>query len=465
MPFHTEFVTNRGGRKTNQDCCGFLTLEDGACWVVADGLGGHRGGEVASKLAVDTVLASFKQNRELSPRALEAHLAAAQNAILDRQQSDPEFQSMRTTIVVLLSDYRSFLTGYLGDSRLYYFQGGRIKYQTRDHSVPQVMVDAGEISADKIRGHEDRNRLLRALGMEGDFKPAVMQEKQLLYDRDSFLLCVDGFWEYVVETEMEADLARADDPARWLEVMQSRIQKRAVEGHDNYTAIAVTFAGDPAIAPPAERRASRTAASASVQAARKRRVRLPLIIGLGVAAIIIALIFAAVTLYRPFSETTRISNDTVARLSLKGMWVETPRQNHDEGAKQAEYVLRDNKQARLIFVKSKDASAPAPQSTDAPVEGTAMSETLRGVVDEIGCKDSGSSFSDYQVHNIGGKPIISVEVTCPAEGLRAFVIRRISSDDGDGGRIHQDIIFEAPAGVYSDWISEIKHAFKDIEWR
>ncbi|HYL97977.1 MAG TPA: serine/threonine-protein phosphatase, partial [Blastocatellia bacterium] len=148
-----------------------------------------------------------------------------------------------------LSDYRSFMTGHAGDSRLYYFQSGRIRYQTKDHSVPQTMVDAGEMSAAQIRGHADRNRLLRSLGMDGEFKPTISCEKQPLHSEDAFLICVDGFWEFVYETEMEADLARADTPGNWLSVMESRIVKRAEDGHDNYTAIAVAFADDSASVP------------------------------------------------------------------------------------------------------------------------------------------------------------------------------------------------------------------------
>src|SRR5712692_12102769 len=146
MSFHTECLSKAGGRKVNEDALGFLTLDDGACWVVADGLGGHQGGEVASKLAVETILASFQRNRALSPEALESHLCAAHRAIIERQREDPQVNGARTTAVVLISDYEFCLWAHVGDSRLYCFQGGRLGFQTKDHSVPQVMADAGDLA-------------------------------------------------------------------------------------------------------------------------------------------------------------------------------------------------------------------------------------------------------------------------------------------------------------------------------
>ena len=239
MYFQTGRLSDRGGRARNQDSCGFLMLEDGACWVVADGLGGHIGGEVASAIAVEAILNSFRQNRALSPDAIEGHTRAAHNAIIEKQQQEPHLSNCRTTVVVLVSDYQSALWAHTGDSRLYHLRGGRIHFQTKDHSVPQVMADAGEITFDRIRHHEDRNRLLRALGTEGDPRPTVQKEPQRLCPQDAFLLCVDGFWEYVLETEMEVDYSKAVDPADWLAKMESRIARRADESHDNYTAIGV----------------------------------------------------------------------------------------------------------------------------------------------------------------------------------------------------------------------------------
>ena len=104
--------------------------------------------------------------------------------------------------------------------------------------MPQALADAGEIAPEEIRGHVDRNRLLRSLGTAETPQPSIEISAHPLSPDDAFLLCVDGFWEYVLETEMEVDFATASDPADWLGKMERRIIQRANETHDNYTALA-----------------------------------------------------------------------------------------------------------------------------------------------------------------------------------------------------------------------------------
>jgi PPM family protein phosphatase len=164
---------------------------------------------------------------------------AAHQAILRVQQREPQLHGLGTTAVVLLSDYETFLCAHIGDSRLYYFQDGQLRFQTRDHSVPQALADLGQITAAEIRHHPDRNRLSRALTAQDEPRPDIESEPHVLHSNDAFLLCVDGFWEYVLEEEMEATLAQESDPQAWLARMESLIQQRAKENHDNYTAIAV----------------------------------------------------------------------------------------------------------------------------------------------------------------------------------------------------------------------------------
>jgi len=238
--FTTASVSDTGGRKNNEDFHGHLTLQNGGCWVVADGLGGHRGGEVASKLAVEEILESFKDHPEASPSALRRHLEVANQAIISHQEEKSSLSSMRTTVVLLVIESDRVLWAHLGDSRLYHFRNGRIIFQTSDHSVPQAMANAGDILPEEIRFHEDRNRLLRVLGKEDDFRPEIEQQEHSVRQGDVFLLCTDGFWEYVLEAEMEEDLSASNRIEEWLKMMEARILERADEKHDNYTATAVS---------------------------------------------------------------------------------------------------------------------------------------------------------------------------------------------------------------------------------
>jgi serine/threonine protein phosphatase PrpC len=241
--FETCQVSDRGGREVNQDYCGNLQVGDSFCWALADGLGGHQGGELAARTAVEAVLDSFQRHPELSAVALHCHLLAAQSAVLNLQLETPAMADMRTTLVVLISDSRHALWAHIGDSRLYHFREGRLLHRTKDHSVPQMLADSGDITPDQIRYHPDRNRLLRTIGEHAPIRPASVDGKVLLKPGDALLLCSDGFWEYVLEAEMEDDLKRAATPAEWIAKTTERLLARAPLEHDNYSAVVVFHTG------------------------------------------------------------------------------------------------------------------------------------------------------------------------------------------------------------------------------
>lgn len=239
--FDSAGLSEAGGRKLNQDAFEIAILPDAACWIVADGLGGHAGGEAASRMAVDTVLKLFHQNHSMSAEWVRDCFEAAQSAIVERAASDFSLSDMRTTMVILLSDGTRAIWGHIGDSRLYHFRNGTINQQTKDHSVPQMLVDAGKIAFAEIRGHEDQNRLTRALGKEGVVKPTVLDEPVTLEPGDAFLLCSDGVWGYVLEAEMEQDMLAAHGAAEWVDKIQRRVLERASGTFDNYTTVAVNY--------------------------------------------------------------------------------------------------------------------------------------------------------------------------------------------------------------------------------
>ena len=246
MAADTASLSHTGGRKENQDACGFEQNESGACWVVADGLGGHAGGEIASRMAVDAVLSLFREKSSLpsvSAGDVIDCFDAAQAAIQNKADKEYSLSGMRTTMVVLLGKQDRLVWGHVGDSRLYLFRQGQIVQQTRDHSVPQMLVDAGKLKPEELRGHEDQNRLTRALGQEGTIRPAVLSEPVVLQNGDAALLCSDGIWTWILEQEMEEDLHKAQSAGEWLELLEKRLLARVTGQYDNYTAIAVLFSG------------------------------------------------------------------------------------------------------------------------------------------------------------------------------------------------------------------------------
>jgi PPM family protein phosphatase len=237
--FDTELITDKGGRSWNEDACGSTVVGTTNCWVVADGLGGHSGGQVASQLAVDAVIESFRRDPAVSSTAMNAHFQAAHNTILDAQVRDTEVGQMQSTLVILISDGRTAIWGHIGDSRLYHFREGKIVFCTRDHSVSQLKVDTGDLDHDGIRRDIDRNRLLQAAGKKDRFAPTVLEEPKELCRGDAFLLCADGFWEKVAEVEMEIDFVKSKASSDWLANLRRRLIERLGSNSDNYTIIAV----------------------------------------------------------------------------------------------------------------------------------------------------------------------------------------------------------------------------------
>ncbi len=233
-------LSHPAGRKINEDASNSHQLSAGqGCWVVADGLGGHGGGDVASKIAVDTIVDAYRNNPEFSAPYLGKLMELAQQAIMAQQQDDYRLSAMRSTAVVLLLDDAKALWAHLGDTRLYHFANGHIAFQTRDHSVPQAMADAREIGHDDIRHHEDRNRLTRSLGNDGKVRTAILDQPVAIGAGDAFLMCTDGFWEFVTETVMNETLPESDTPEKWLLKMETILLGNAPSGHDNYTATAI----------------------------------------------------------------------------------------------------------------------------------------------------------------------------------------------------------------------------------
>ena len=227
--------TNTGGRPDNEDSTRqILREEDALCLVVADGLGGHGGGAKASAAAADTICNQW--DGTASPESLKELVQAAHLAV--RAIQTPAC-AMKSTVVALeiVGDHAAW--AHVGDSRLYWFRDGKLVFQTRDHSASQIAVVMGDITVDQIRFHEDRNRVLRALGQADDPLVVETAEHQLPPGRHAFLLCSDGFWEYVLEKEMAADLKAAADPLDWLIRMRSRLSARTPEDNDNNTAAAV----------------------------------------------------------------------------------------------------------------------------------------------------------------------------------------------------------------------------------
>ena len=230
-----------GGRAENQDACGHWSDGGTSYFVLCDGAGGHLGGSVASKLAVEETLACLREARACTPKAIEDAMRCANEALVREQKVQVQYSQMRATIVALALDVDRGAAswGHLGDSRLYCFRENRIVAQTRDHSVVQSLVDAGYLEPQQLRTSPERSKLLSALGDAEQFDPAIERESFAVTRGDAFLLCSDGLWEYVHENEMEQALADSGSPEIWLRALERHVLARGKRKHDNYSAVAV----------------------------------------------------------------------------------------------------------------------------------------------------------------------------------------------------------------------------------
>lgn len=235
-------LSKNGTRQVNEDSIGMKKRHGEYCFIVADGLGGHGCGDIASGLGVETSLNIFQKNG-MKAGILEQCFVQSQNEVLKKQASDTLYQKMKTTEVILFMNKHGVIQGgHIGDSRLYYFADNKLVSQTFDHSVPQRLVQAGLITRDEIRGHADRNRLLKAIGgeWEKNKEPYECSGFIQIKPNSAFLLCTDGFWELIEESDMVRLWNDNKDVDMWLKKMEEIV---VVNGRgknmDNYSAIAI----------------------------------------------------------------------------------------------------------------------------------------------------------------------------------------------------------------------------------
>jgi serine/threonine protein phosphatase PrpC len=191
---------------------------------------------MASQAAAQALMATSHRGSLLTDERLLEAAGLAQQAV--RQVQAEKMGNMKTTLVFLTIEDGRARWMHIGDSRLYHFRGGYLQSQTMDHSVSQMAVLMGEITPREIRFHEDRNRVLRALGGD-NARPEISRTVMLTGGEDVFLLCTDGFWEYVYEEEMEQLLCASSTPQQWLDRMEALVRSRAGKDNDNFTAAAV----------------------------------------------------------------------------------------------------------------------------------------------------------------------------------------------------------------------------------
>jgi len=240
-------LTNQGLERTrNEDNCFVQTDNDIAMMVVADGMGGHLAGNVASALAVNfaeqlweeldrTKLPSVKEARDLISRLINE----ANRIILSEAGNSSALRGMGTTLTAGLLSSNRLTIGHVGDSRAYQIKNGEIKLLTKDHSLLEHLIESGQVDPDDAFNHPQRHILTRALGISADLELDIIE---LELEKGSMLLfCTDGLTNLVRDDEILAICSEHHDSRLMAEALVDLANARG--GLDNITVVLVTEIG------------------------------------------------------------------------------------------------------------------------------------------------------------------------------------------------------------------------------
>jgi PPM family protein phosphatase len=238
-------------RKGNEDS--LVANPEQRLFVVADGMGGHAAGEVASKVAVDSInefvmLTSGDQeitwpfglddSISYDGNRLKTAIRFANRKVLEATKEKSEYEGMATTVAAVLVDETSANIAHVGDSRIYLFRGGELQQLTSDHSWVNEQLQSGIISAEQARTHPLRNVVTRALGGKADLQVDI--QSQPLRDGDVLLVCSDGLTTMVPDEHIARLLSEAEgDVEKAADSLVAEANARG--GEDNITVLLLKF--------------------------------------------------------------------------------------------------------------------------------------------------------------------------------------------------------------------------------
>ncbi len=239
---HAAAATHTGlVRTTNQDR---IAVVEGRLFAVADGMGGHRAGEVAAELTVERLGADARDAGVLDARWLGAAVQTANGIVHGRSLSDGALAGMGTTVTALVrtehGQHPSVAIANVGDSRTYRLRTGELELLTEDHNVVAELVREGAITEEQARTHPRRSVMTRALGVEPVVAVDVIEVDVIAGDR--FLLCSDGLHGFVAEGRIAAALRRLADPAEAADELVGLAL--AVGAPDNVSVVVVDVLAD-----------------------------------------------------------------------------------------------------------------------------------------------------------------------------------------------------------------------------
>jgi serine/threonine protein phosphatase PrpC len=235
--------SRQGPRQYNQDRLAYSYSKDALLLVVADGMGGHRHGEMAAQLAVTTMTDAFQRlavpTLSSPAKFLIDHIQQIHDMIDQLTQERELVEAPRTTIVAAVVQRGVLYCAHVGDSRLYHFRDGHLLFRTEDHSIVQSLYSKGIINKDDMSTHPYRHKVYSCLG--GDVPPKIdLSDRHELVEGDTILLCTDGVWGAVTDEQVKRILnspSITDGVTTLLDVAENTNQEQG----DNMSAIGLQW--------------------------------------------------------------------------------------------------------------------------------------------------------------------------------------------------------------------------------
>ncbi|MCI5740806.1 MAG: Stp1/IreP family PP2C-type Ser/Thr phosphatase [Lachnospiraceae bacterium] len=204
-------------------------------FIVADGMGGHKAGEFASRFTVETIVESVRTNEQKEPvRIIEEAIQTANRELIQKARQDETMAGMGTTVVVVTVIGDKAFVANVGDSRMYVI-GKEISQITRDHSLVEEMVRMGELAKDAAKDHPDKNIITRAVGAAQDVDVDFFEVE--LYPQDYILMCSDGLTNMVEDEDIRRIVQSQRDVAERVEKLVETANDHG--GQDNITVVVI----------------------------------------------------------------------------------------------------------------------------------------------------------------------------------------------------------------------------------
>ena len=239
MKFKYVTLTDTGLKRTeNEDSFGVFEVENGLLAVVCDGLGGNKAGDIASKLAVQTISTTFQNLEEVEYlERIRLSILEANKIVMEESSKDFDRKGMATTVEALFLKDDTAYWGHVGDSRLYYLKNKKLKQLSKDHSLVQKLIDEGYLTLKEAENHPNKNIIMRALGDSENVEVDISKLKINTSEFGKFFICTDGVTTVLQNDELEKILI--NENVHYIsEVIANLVEKRGAP--DNYTFVIIT---------------------------------------------------------------------------------------------------------------------------------------------------------------------------------------------------------------------------------